>query len=301
MAIRRATHILVEAGNGWMADDAPRMSAALAFYTILSLTPLLVIATALVGFVLGEEAARGQIVAQLQGLIGAAGAEAIQTTLRHANQPRTGIVASLIGIVTLLFGASGVFVELQYDLNTVWKASKRAGAGWSETIKDRLFSFVIVLAVGFILLVSLVVSAVLAMLGTAIKDFLPRLGEVVGMLNFVFSIGITTTLFALIFQYLPDYRLPWRVVLLGAALTAILFNLGKILIGIYVSHAGVTTPFGAAGSVVAFVVWVYYSALIFFYGAEVTHTMANDEAGMRSPVNDEDGYLCPEKASPKAV
>lgn len=275
MAIPQAWKIVVEAGKGWMTDNAPRMAAALAFYTILSLAPLLVITTAVVGFVLGEEAARGQIVAQLQGLIGSAGAEVIQTTLRHANQPRVGLIASLIGIVTLLFGASGVFVELQDDLNAVWKTATKEREGWSETINERLFSFAVVLAVGFLLLVSLVVSAVLAVFGTVIKDFLPELGAVVFLFNLAISLGVATTLFALMFQYLPDYRLPWRVVLIGATLTAILFNVGKYLIGLYVSHAGIANPFGAAGSVVALIVWVYYSALIFFYGAEVTHTIGS--------------------------
>lgn len=305
MAIQQAWNIVVEAGNGWVKDNAPRMAAALAFYTILSLAPLLVITTAIVGFVLGEEAARGQIVAQLQGLIGAAGAEVIQTTLRHANQPRVGLIASVIGIVTLLFGASGVFVELQDDLNTVWKSAKNAKERWSETIKERLFSFAIVLAVGFLLLVSLVVSAVLAALGTFIQGILPELGVVVFLLNLAISLVVTTVLFALMFQYLPDYRLPWRVVLIGATLTAILFSLGKYLIGLYVTHAGVATPFGAAGSVVVLVVWVYYSALIFFYGAEVTHTIANNEdplVGIRkASASDEDRYQYPGKAPPKAV
>jgi len=305
MAIHQAWNIVVEAGKGWMTDNAPRMAAALAFYTILSLTPLLVITTAIVGFALGEEAARGQIVAQLQGLIGVAGAEVIQTTLRHASQPRAGIIASLIGIVTLLFGASGVFVELQDDLNTVWKSAKWEREGWSETIKERLFSFAIVLAVGFLLLVSLVVSALLAVIGTVIKDFLPEIGAVVFLLNLSISLVVPTALFGLMFQYLPDYRLPWRVVLLGAAVTAILFSLGKYLIGLYVSHAGIATPFGAAGSVVVLVVWVYYSALIFLYGAEVTHTMAINDMPIRdSGVNsasDEDRYRYPGKAPPNAV
>ena len=305
MAVPQAWNIVVEAGKGWMTDNAPRMAAALAFYTILSLAPLLVITTAVVGFVLGEEAARGQIVGQLQGLIGVAGAEVIQTTLRHANQPRVGLIASLIGIVTLLFGASGVFVELQDDLNTVWKTAKKEREGWSETIQDRLFSFAIVLAVGFLLLVSLVVSAVLAVVGAVIKDFLPELGAVVSLINLAISLGVPTTLFALMFQYLPDYRLPWRLVLIGATLTAILFSVGKYLIGLYVSYAGIATPFGAAGSVVVLVVWVYYSALIFLYGAEVTHTMAiNDMPIRNSGVNsasDEGRYRYPGKAPPKAV
>lgn len=305
MAIQQAWNIIVEAGKGWMTDNAPRMAAALAFYTILSLAPLLVITTAIVGSVLGEEAARGQIVAQLQGLIGSAGAEVIQTTLRHANQPRVGLIASLIGIVTLLFGASGVFVELQDDLNVVWKTARNDKEGWSETIKERLFSFAIVLAVGFLLLVSLFVSAMLAVFGTLIKDFLPELGAVVSLFNLALSLGVTTTLFALMFQYLPDYRLPWRVVLIGATLTAILFSLGKYLIGLYVSHAGIATPFGAAGSVVVLVVWVYYSALIFFYGAEVTHTIASNDVPIRDSrmdsASDEGRYRYPGKVPPKAV
>lgn len=277
MTVNDLVRTFADAGNQWLEDHAPRMSAALAFYSILSITPLLVIVTAIVGVVFGEEAAQGRIVAQLQGLIGAAGAEVIQTTLRNANKPRPGIIASSLGIVVLLFGASGVFAELKDDLNIVWKASHNQTLSWWHTIKERLLSFAMVLVVGFLLLVSLILSAFLSMLGSLIQQLLSDLGMLVLMITFLISMGVTTTLFALIFRYLPDYKLPWPIVFSGAALTAILFSLGKSLISLYVSEAGVATPFGAAGSVVVFVVWVYYSALIFFFGAEVTHLLARRE------------------------
>ena len=282
MAMRHVGALFMEAGRRWLADHAPRMSAALAFYTILSITPLLVITTAIVGFVLGEEAARGEIVAQLEGLIGSAGAEVIQTTVLHIHQPRSGVIASLLGIVTLLFGASGVFAELQDDLNTVWKTPGRETQTWLATFKERLLSFAMVLAVGFLMLVSLIVSALLAIMGAVIKDFFPELGVAIWAINFLISIGVATGLFALMFRYLPDYRSSWSVVFKGASLTALLFTLGKILIGLYVGGAGIATPFGAAGSVVVLVVWVYYSALIFFFGAEVTHLLAERGQGPRS-------------------
>jgi membrane protein len=305
MTIKAIGSLFLDAGKEWVTDHAPRMSAALAFYAILSLTPLLVITTAVMGFVLGEDAARGQIVQQLQGLIGPAGAEVVQTLLQNANQPRAGLVASLLGIVMLLFGASGVFVELQDDLNVVWKAESKERTGWWDTIKERLFSFAIVLAVGFLLLVSLVVSAILATVGSVIQDFLPTVGALVFVLNVAISLSVTTLLFALMFRYLPDYKLPWRVVLIGAALTAILFTVGKFLIGLYVKQAGLASPFGAAGAVVILVVWVHYSALIFFYGAEITQMIEKKGTRMSRPsglpASDEDRYRYQGKAPPKAV
>jgi membrane protein len=257
------------------------MGAALAFYSILSITPLVVIATAIVGFVFGEEAAQGKIVAQLQGLIGAAGAEVVQTTLRNAHQPRAGIIASLLGIVTLLFGASGVFAELKDDLNTVWKVGEAQNPGWYPTIRNRLLSFAMVLVVGILLLISLIVGALLSVLGAAIRDLLPQLAMAVMSINFLISMGVTTTLFALLFRYLPDVQSPWRVVFGGAALTAMLFAVGKFAIGLYVGRAGIATPFGAAGSVVVFVVWIYYSALIFLYGAEITYLLDREARASR--------------------
>lgn len=274
MTISQVRTLFAEAGRQWLADRAPRMSAALAFYTILSIAPLLVITTAMVGFVLGDEAARGEIVIQLEGLIGTAGAEVIQTMLQQTHQPRSGIIASLLGIVTLLFGASGVFAELQDDLNTVWKASSQGNQTWWTTVKDRVLSFAMVLFFGFLLLVSLIISGILAILGAAIKDFLPDVGIAVFVINLLLSFSVSTTLFARIFQYLPEYRLSWRIVLIGAVVTAVLFSLGQFLIGMYVRGAAIATPFGVAGSVVVLVVWVYYSALIFFYGAEVTQVLA---------------------------
>lgn len=268
-------NIFVKAGQDWVTDKAPRLAAALAFYTILSLAPLLVIAAAIAGVFFGEEAARGEIVNQLRGLIGSAGAEVVQTTLQNANKPRAGLIASLIGIITLLFGASGVFGELQDALNKVWKVPPQPGKSWGAFLKSRFLSFAMIVAVGFLLLVSLLISALLSVFATFIQGMFPNLTLLLRVVNFAFSISIISALFALMFRYLPDITFKWREIIVGALLTAVLFTMGKYLIGLYLRHAGVATPYGAAGSVVAFVVWTYYSGLIFFYGAEFTQVLAH--------------------------
>jgi membrane protein len=285
MTLRQIGTLFVEAGRHWIDDCAPRMSAALAFYTIFSMTPLFIITTAIVGFALGEEAARGEIVAQLEGIIGVPGAEVIQTMLEHASEPQAGRIASLLGLVMLLLGAVAVFAELQDDLNTVWKASQKKHQTWLGWAKDRLPTFAMVLAVGFLLLVSLILSALLVIVGTWIQTFLPRLGMSVLVLNILISVSVATGLFALMFRYIPAYRLPWNTVLIGAALTAAFFVVGKYLIGVYVGRAGIASPFGAAGSVVVLVVWVYYSALIFFYGAEITQALERKWGAHKAPLD----------------
>ena len=254
-------------------DKIPRLAAALAFYTLLSLSPLLVLAVAVAGVVFGEEAARGQIAEQLTQVFGPQAGDAIQSLVIRARQPGSGVVGTVVGIVVLFFGASGVFSELQDSLNTIWEVAPRPGRGVWGIVKDRFLSFTMVLGVAFLLLVSLIVSAALAAVGTWISSFaaVEWLWEIV---NFFVSMAMIALLFALVFKFIPDVKIRWRDVALGAVVTAGLFTLGKLLIGLYVGKAGVASPYGAAGSLVVIVVWVYYSAHILFIGAEFTQVHA---------------------------
>jgi len=274
MELKHAWTVLREAFNEWLEDNATRLSAALAFYTILSIAPLFVIAIAIAGAVFGQEAATGALKDQLRGMLGDAGAEVAKTTVEHADKPKAGAVATIIGIVTLLFGASGVFNELQGALNTIWNVKPKADRGLWGKIRDRFLSFGMVLVVGFLLLVSLIITTVLAAFGSYVEGLAPGVPVLMQVANFVIGFLVVTGLFALIFRFLPDAEVAWRDVWFGAFVTAALFTVGKYAIGLYLGKAGVATPFGAAGSLVAFVVWVYYSGLIVFYGAELTQVTA---------------------------
>jgi membrane protein len=254
--IHGPVELLSEASRQWVVDRAPRLAAALAFYTILSLAPLLVISTAIAGFFFGEDAARGEIVSQLRGLIGTAGAEVVQTALQRAHRPKAGAIATLLGLATLLFGASAVFGELQDALNKVWKAPEAPQQGWAQVIRARFFSFAMVLAVGFLLLVSLILSALLSAGSTYIEWTYPNLGSALKVLDLLLSLSVVTGLFAAMFQFIPDMRTSRREILIGSLVTALLFTIGKYLIGLYLGRAGIETPFGAAGSLVVFVVWI---------------------------------------------
>ena len=258
-----------EAGD----DKIPRLAASLSYYTLLSLSPLLVLSVAAAGLVFGEEAARGQIAAQLQQVFGQEAGEAIQTMVAHAKQPGSGVLGTIFGLVVLLFGASGVFGELQDSLNTIWEVQPKPGRGILGVVRDRFLSFTMVLGVAFMLLVSMVISAALSALGNWLSDFVGVEWLWQGV-NFVISLGLITGLFALIFKVVPDVRIRWRDVWMGAAVTAALFTIGKFLIGLYIGKAGVASPYGAAGSLVVIVVWVFYSAHILFIGAEFTQVYA---------------------------
>jgi membrane protein len=265
--------LIKEAGNDWIEDKAPRLSAATAYYTILSLAPLLVIAVSIAGWVFGKDKARAELVHQFEELVGKSGAEAVKTMLDHASQPGSGTVALVIGVMTLLLGASGVFGELQSAFNAVWNAPPKKSSGVWGMVKDRFLSFAMVLGVGFLLLVSLVLSTVLSGVGQYLTGNLPGGPALMRLLELLVSFGIVTLLFALMFKYLPDVDVPWRETWIGAAVTAALFTLGKYLIGLYLGQAAVASPYGAAGSIVALVVWVYYSAMILFFGAELTQAL----------------------------
>jgi membrane protein len=258
----------------WSKDKASRLAAALSYYTIFSVAPLLIIAIAVAGLVFGRQAATDQIVYEIRGLVGDQGAQIIQTILQNASKTTSGILATVIGIATLLIGASGAFGQLQDSLNTIWEVKPKSGRGVKGMLRDRFLSFSMVLVIGFLLLVSLLLSAFLAGIGKYLSDLLPMSSVVMQTINFGLSFGVTTVLFALIFKVLPDAYVRWRDVWVGAAVTALLFSLGRFLIGLYLGRASVSSAYGAAGSLVVLLLWVYYSAQILFLGAEFTQVYA---------------------------
>jgi membrane protein len=281
--IKSTIDLLKETGSKWLDDKAPRLAASLAFYTLLSLAPLLIFAVSVAGLLFGEDAARGQIAGQLAGILGEKGALAVQAILANAKTPSSGIVGTVVGIGLALFGASGVFGELQGALNVMWDVDSKPGRGIKGFLSDRFFSFTLVLGVAFLLLVSLVLSAGLAAIGHYLASSLPGGAVVWQALNVIISLAITSLLFGLIYKVVPDVKIRWRDVWVGAVVTAILFTLGKFLIGLYVGRSSVASPFGAAGSVVALVIWVYYSAQILFFGAELTRVWATRHGARVEP------------------
>jgi membrane protein len=266
--------LLKESVTNLIDDKGPRLAAALAFYTLLSLSPLVVLAVALAGLAFGQEAARGQIAAELSGVVGSHGASVIETLVQNAEQPEAGVASSIIGLVVLLFGASGVFGELQGALNAIWRVEPKPGLGLRGLIRERLFSFAMVMGVAFLLLVSLVVSAGLAAAGKYLSGSLPGGEWLWSVLNVAISLAVISALFAATFKTVPSARIAWRDVWVGAAATALLFTLGKSAIGLYLGRSSVSSTYGAAGSLVALVVWVYYSAIILLLGAAFTRVYA---------------------------
>jgi membrane protein len=261
----------------WRQDHAASMGAALAYYTLFSIAPVLIIVIAVAGFFFGAEAARGEIVTQLRGLLGDDGAAAVQGLLQSASEPDEGLFATIASIALLLLGATTVFAELQSDLDRIWRveAVKSVSGVWAF-LRARLLSFGMVLALAFLLLVSLVLSAALAALGNWWGGWFEGWAVLLESINFVVSFAITTGLFALIYKFLPRAEIAWHDVWIGAAVTALLFAIGKFLIGLYIGRSGIASGFGAAGSFVVLLVWVYYSAQIFLLGAEFTWVYAHE-------------------------
>ena len=264
----------------WSDDKVPRLGAALAYYTVFSIVPLLIIVIGIAGLVFGEEAAHTYIMAQIESLIGTQSAVALEEMLRTANQPSYGFTATGIALVTLLVGASGVFAQLQDALNSIWKVEPKSGRGIVGMIKDRFLSFLAVLGTGFLLLVSLVLSAALSAAGKFFAGWLPAPEVVLHAVNLVFSFVVITVLFAMMFKFLPDARVDWNDVWIGAALTSVLFTIGKFLLSLYLGKADIGSAFGAAGSFVIVLVWVYYSSQLLLFGAEFTAVYA-DRFGSR--------------------
>ena len=263
----------------WKEDSASRLSAALAYYTVFSLAPMLVIVIAITGLIWETEVVRSQILSQVQGLIGPEGANFVANLIADKGSPAEGIIALLIGIITLLFGALGVFNELHTSLNIIWNIKVEKSIGFLQSIKklliDRFLSFAMILAIGFLLLVSLVVTAALSATQETIGNAFPFSEFFMQIVNLAISVGVITILFALMFKFLPDAEITWHDAWIGAFITSLLFSLGKAAIGIYLGNSAVGSIFGAAGSLVLLLLWIYYSAQILFFGAEFTQVYAN--------------------------
>ena len=260
----------------WLEDGPFQLAAALSYYTLFSLAPILIIAIAVAGLFFGREAATNQIVHTLQSLVGQESAKAIQGMIQNASsKPKTGIISTVLGIGVLIFGAGGVVGQLQSSLNRIWGVTSKPGRGIWSFMWERFVSLAMVLGVGFLLLVSLVITTILTHLTLYIGSLIGGAAIIAYLLDIVVSFGFVTILFAMIYKFLPDVRIQWKDVWIGAALTSFLFTVGKFLIGLYLGTSGVTSSFGAAGSLITVLLWVYYSALIFFLGAEFTQIYAS--------------------------
>jgi membrane protein len=273
--IRDIESIIAQSVSAWLAHDASSMGAALAFYTLFSIAPILIIALAVAGYLFGAHTAETELLSQLRELTGDASVEALKNLLASAHYSDKRGVAAAIGIITLLIGATSVFGELQRALNVIWGAREgESDDGWWELVRRRLLSFGMVLGVGFLLLVSLLASAALAALGGWLESRFPMLRIVLPAIDVAMSFGMTVLLFAMIYKYVPRQRIAWRDVWIGAAVTAFLFAVGKSLIGLYLGRSSFSSAYGAAGSLIVLLLWIYYSAQIFLLGAEFTRVFA---------------------------
>jgi len=285
--LKAVLELIKKAAKSFSSDHDSSMGAALAYYTMFSIAPLLFIVILVAGLVFGEEAARGEIFAQLRGLMGDSGAAAIQSMVQSIREPATGIIGTIVGVVALLIGATTVFAELQSDLDRIWRVPlpKKISGVWAM-LRARVLSFGLILGFGFLLVVSLVASAALAAFG---KWWGPLLGSwemLAELLNFAISFGLFTAAFALIYKLMPRAKIEWHDVWIGALVTALLFTIGKFAIGLYIGKSAIASGFGAAGSIIVVVVWVYYSAQIFLFGAEFTWVYANAYGSRRHQVLD---------------
>ena len=268
--------MITAAAQAWVDDYAASMGAALSYYTLFSLAPLLIIVIAVAGMVFGQDAAQGEIVAQLRGVMGADGAMAVEGMLKAAREPATSVVATVVGVALLLLGATAIFAELQDALDRIWRVpTPQAQSGIWYLLRTRLLSFGLVLGLGFMLIVSLVMSAALAALGKWWGGWFEGWNVLLETLNFAVSFGIFTLLFAMIYKIMPSAKVPWRDVWTGAVVTALLFTIGKGLVGLYLGKSSLASGYGAAGSFVVLIAWVYYCAQIFLFGAEFTWVYAN--------------------------
>ncbi|MDP2053467.1 MAG: YihY/virulence factor BrkB family protein [Acidobacteriota bacterium] len=271
------------AARAWWDDDATRLGASLAYYTLFAIAPILLVATAIAGAAFGEEAVRGEIVGQLDSLVGREGALAVQSLLEGASRRRAGVIATVIGATTFLVAATGAFLELQVALNTIWRVKVSEGINLKSFLLDRLRSFGLVVAVGFLLLVSLAVTAALAALNAWLTRLSPELPFVWSAIGMLVSLVVTTGLFAMLFRFLPDVRLHWRDVTTGALVTAVLFALGQQVIGLYLGQSSMASAYGAAGSMMVLLLWVYYSCQILLFGAEFTRVYAESRGRRPKP------------------
>jgi membrane protein len=276
--------VLKRAFAGWWDDNVPRLGASLAYYTLFAMAPILVIAIGVAGLVFGPDAVRGEVVGQIRGLVGQQGAVAVQGMLEHVAKPSSNVLATVIGVITAFLGATGAFIELQTALNAIWRVQPRPGVNVAAFIRQRLISFGLVIGVGFLLLVSLVVSAGLAGFNNYLGKRYPALTTLWEASNVVVSLGVVTLLFAMVYKILPDVRLRWRDVWVGALVTAGFFSVGKQLIGLYLGTSSLASSYGAAGSVMVLLVWVYYSSQVVLLGAEFTRFYVERFRGSPPPM-----------------
>ena len=287
------------ATKAWWDDDCTRLGASLAYYTLFAIAPVLLVATAIAGMVFGADVVRDEIVGQLDRLVGGEGASAVQSLLEGASQRRAGVFATVIGGITFLVAATGAFLELQVALNTIWRVKPRPSGHLRAFVIDRLRSFGLVVAIGFLLLVSLSVTAALAALNAWLFDLSPASSSVWKAASTLVSLVVTTGLFALLFRFLPDVRLRWRDVTTGAGVTAVLFTLGQQVIGFYFGQSDIATTYGAAGSMMVLLLWVYYSCQILLFGAEFTRVYVQSRGPKPKP--EEFAVKDPDAVNPKSA
>lgn len=283
--VKSGLHFFRSAAEKWNEDNVSMMSGSLAYSTVFSIAPLLIIVIAISGFIFGVQASQGQIFTAIQKLVGTDGARAIQAIVRNsAQKPHAGLFATFLSLLTLLIGASNAFQQLQQSLNTIWRVRIKPTYGIWAMIRQRLLSFSMILVIAFLLLVSLILTAVISALGEFLGSKLPGGEAFWHGLNSGVSFLIATLLFAAIYKILPDVKLRWKDVWMGALVTSVLFTLGKFLIGVYLGHSSITSTYGAFGSLVVILVWVYFSSAILFYGAEFTWVYATREGRLIEPV-----------------
>ncbi len=290
MQIKRFFRLARKSVQAWMDDYASSIGAAIAFYTVFSLAPLMLIVIGVAGFFWGEEAVRGELMRQVSTMVGESGAQAVEAVVQSgANEPQQGMVATIVSVTFLLIGATRVFAELQSALDRIWKVPAREKTtGIWKLVRARLLSFGLVLSLAFLLLVSLVVSTVLSALGSWAGALLPGWELILQILNTLVSFGILTVLFAMIFKFMPQADVAWKDVWTGAFVTALLFELGKLVIGLYVGKSAVASSYAAAGSLVIVLLWVYYAAQVFLLGAEFTWVYANEQGSRAGRVSAND-------------
>jgi membrane protein len=286
MKAKELVQLLKETGSQWWGDNTSQLGAALAYYTVFALAPLAVVAVAIAGLVFGEQAARGEMARQIEQAVGPTIAKAIEEVVRQAHEGGSSVVATIIGIVVLLVGAASMFAQLQTSLNTIWGVTPKPGRGILEVIKERLLSFLGVLVVGALLLLSLVIKATLAGLAHFVgPSQVPGGVYLWEAVDLIVSIGLLTLLFAVLYKVLPDIQLNWGDVGVGAAVTAVLFSLGNYLIGLYLAYSGAASAYGAAGSLAVILLWVYYSSQVLLFGAEFTQVYADRRGKAVAPAD----------------
>jgi membrane protein len=280
MSLKSYWTILKDTVKEFGEDNVLRLSAALAYYSIFSIGPLLVIVVGLAGLAFGASSVKHQIEQQLQGMLGESAAKTV-VSMMAAQKKGTSLITTIVGVIMLLFGAAGVFGQLQDSLNTIWGVKSKPGTGIWNLLRTRFLSFSMVLGIGFLLLVSMALSMAIAAFTGTLEQRIPMGGFIAHALDFVISFGVTSLLFAMIFKFLPDVRVPWNKVWFGAITTTLLFTIGKVLLGLYLGRQGTTSTYGAAGSVVVVLLWVYYASVILFFGAEFTQVYARRTGAVR--------------------